>query len=81
MKRIFRTMLWLVLERAMAMGSAHAAFRLTETYDERVLAAWRVYGRSAATLRRRSIFICLPIGATSGRPASDCRKGIACQSK
>jgi TPR repeat protein len=45
-----------VLERAMAEGSAEAAFILGETYDERILAEWNVLGTQADAGKARKLY-------------------------
>jgi hypothetical protein len=46
----------LLLERAMVEGSAEAAFHLAETYDPRMLEAWRVIGPVGDAARARHLY-------------------------
>jgi len=46
----------LVLERALATGSAEAAFQLAETYDPQVLSAWQVRGIIGDASRARQLY-------------------------
>ncbi|HKF94754.1 MAG TPA: hypothetical protein VKB96_09160, partial [Gammaproteobacteria bacterium] len=46
----------LLLERAVALGNARAAFLLAQTYDPRILASWRVRGISGDTSRARELY-------------------------
>jgi TPR repeat protein len=46
----------LVLERAVALGSARAAYRLAQTYDPRVLDAWGTLGMRGDPARARELY-------------------------
>jgi len=46
----------IVLERAVDMGSAKAAFALAETYDPMVLAAWRTFGTLGDVARAKQLY-------------------------
>jgi TPR repeat protein len=46
----------LLLERAMAEGSAEAAFHLAETFDPRMLEAWRVIGPVGDPAKARHLY-------------------------
>ena len=45
-----------VLERAIEMGSAEASYRLAETYDPRVLSAWRTFGTRGDPAKARELY-------------------------
>ena len=45
-----------VLERAVDMGSAKAAFALAQTYDPTVLDAWRTFGTLGDAARARQLY-------------------------
>jgi TPR repeat protein len=45
-----------VLERALEMGSAEAGYRLAETYDPRVLSAWRTFGTRGDPAKARELY-------------------------
>jgi hypothetical protein len=45
-----------LLEHALERGSARAAFMLAETYDTRVLEAWRVRGISGDSTKARTFY-------------------------
>jgi TPR repeat protein len=45
-----------VLQRAMAEGSAEAAFTLGETYDETMLSQWNVLGTQADAAKARELY-------------------------
>jgi hypothetical protein len=45
-----------ILERAMAEGSAEAAFTLGETYDEKMLAQWNVLGTQSDAEKARQLY-------------------------
>ena len=45
-----------LLEHALERGSARAAFMLAETYDTRVLEAWRVHGISGDSAKARAFY-------------------------
>jgi len=46
----------IVLERAVDLGSAKAAFALAETYDPIVLAAWRTFGTLGDVARAKQLY-------------------------
>ncbi|HEV7258034.1 MAG TPA: hypothetical protein VGN82_09645 [Bosea sp. (in: a-proteobacteria)] len=46
----------IVLERATELGSARAVFMLAETYDPRVLSAWKTYGTRGEVTRARELY-------------------------
>jgi hypothetical protein len=46
----------MVLERAAETGSAQATFTLAETYDPRVLAAWKAYGTRGDAAKARDLY-------------------------
>jgi len=46
----------IVLERAVDLGSAKAAFALAETYDPIVLEAWRTFGTLGDVARAKQLY-------------------------
>jgi len=46
----------IVLERAVDLGSAKAAFALAETYDPIVLDAWRTFGTLGDVARAKQLY-------------------------